>query len=53
MVKKSIAFTESEGTPVLLDICGNFLVLATTLGTIKLYDIARAEPKQIVPVMAL
>jgi hypothetical protein len=30
-----------------MDINGNFLVMATSVGSIRMYDISRAEPKQV------
>jgi intraflagellar transport protein 140 len=44
---KSVPFTEQEGNPKLLDVNGKFLVVATTRGLIKLFDISRREPRQI------
>ena len=46
-VKHTIAFTDSEGEPCTLDVMGNFLVVATTLGMIKMWDISRREPRQL------
>lgn len=49
VVKKFISFTEEEGSPMLLDINGNFLAMSTDVNILRLWDISRAEPKQVVP----
>ena len=40
-VKQTLSFTESDGEPIGLDVCGNFLVTATITGMIKLWDLSR------------
>lgn len=45
-VKQILQFSETEGDPFLLDVCGNFLVAGTTLGYIKVWDLSRREAKQ-------
>lgn len=40
-VKQTLNFTESEGQPIGLDACGNFLVVSTINGVIKLWDLSR------------
>lgn len=40
-VKQTLNFTESEGQPIGLDVCGNFLVTSTINGIIKLWDLSR------------
>jgi len=49
VVKRSISFTEEEGNPVLLDINTQYLAMATDIHILRLWDISRAEPKQVVP----
>ncbi|CAM9220844.1 unnamed protein product, partial [Hapterophycus canaliculatus] len=39
--KNALAFTEAEGNPILLSLCGCFLAVATNLGVIKLYDVSK------------
>ena len=39
--KNSLAFTEAEGNPILLSLCGCFLAVATDAGIIKLYDVSK------------
>ena len=40
-MKQLLAFHESEGDPVLIDVCGSFLVSGTSLGYIKMWDLSR------------
>lgn len=40
-VKQTLNFTESEGEPIGLDVCGNFLVTASLQGIVKLWDLSR------------
>ena len=40
-VKQILQFSETEGDPVLLDVCGNFLVAGTSLAHIKVWDLSR------------
>jgi intraflagellar transport protein 140 len=55
-VKQTLPFADTEGSPVLLDICGfvkgsdrkDFMVCATKNSVLKLWDVSRREPKQIV-----
>eukprot|EP00276_Gloeochaete_wittrockiana_P002244 CAMPEP_0184673476 /NCGR_PEP_ID=MMETSP0308-20130426/86689_1 /TAXON_ID=38269 /ORGANISM="Gloeochaete witrockiana, Strain SAG 46.84" /LENGTH=1407 /DNA_ID=CAMNT_0027120965 /DNA_START=36 /DNA_END=4259 /DNA_ORIENTATION=- len=47
VIKQTLAFSEPEGDPVLLDIGGNFLAVATKNGLIKIWDISRRDAKQI------
>ncbi|XP_050709384.1 intraflagellar transport protein 140 homolog [Eriocheir sinensis] len=44
-VKQTLNFSESEGQPIGLDVCGNFLVASTINGTVKLWDLSRREAK--------
>lgn len=39
--KSALAFTEREGHPILLSLCGCFLAVATDAGVIKLYDVSK------------
>lgn len=39
--KSGLAFTEAEGNPILLSLCGSFLAVATDKGYIKLYDVSK------------
>lgn len=40
-VKQLLLFSETEGNPCLLDICGNFLVVGTDLSHFKSFDLSR------------
>lgn len=40
-VKQTLTFPESEGQPIGIDVCGNFLVTATINGIVKLWDLSR------------
>ncbi|RXG67160.1 hypothetical protein Avbf_13031 [Armadillidium vulgare] len=44
-VKQTLSFQVQEGEPVALDVCGNFLVVGTLYGTIKLWDLSRRQTK--------
>ena len=44
-VKQSIQFTENEGDPFLVTINGTFMVVGTTQGIVKVYDLSRREAK--------
>ncbi|CAL1531559.1 unnamed protein product [Lymnaea stagnalis] len=44
-VKQLITFAEPEGHPVSLDVCGSFLVVATDVGILRVYDLSRREAK--------
>ncbi|CAM9668740.1 unnamed protein product, partial [Ectocarpus sp. 12 AP-2014] len=39
--KSALAFTEAEGNPILVSLCGSFLAVATDRGVIKLYDVSK------------
>lgn len=39
--KSALSFTEAEGDPILLSLCGCFLAVATDKGAIKLYDVSK------------
>lgn len=40
-VKQILQFSEAEGDPILLDVCGNFLVAGSSVGYIKMWDLSR------------
>ncbi|XP_041362442.1 intraflagellar transport protein 140 homolog [Gigantopelta aegis] len=44
-VKQHLVFTDLEGDPVSIDVCGNYLVIATEHGILKVYDLVRREAK--------
>ncbi|XP_033373821.1 intraflagellar transport protein 140 homolog isoform X4 [Parus major] len=44
-VKQLLVFSEAEGNPCLLDICGNFLAVGTDLTQLKIFDLSRREAK--------
>ena len=47
VVRKTIAFTEQEGEPALLNINNKYMAVATSQGYLKVYDVSRAEPKPV------
>ena len=46
-VKSTIAFTDEEGAPTLLDINNRFMAVATSKGRLKVFDVGRREPTQL------
>ncbi|RLV94083.1 hypothetical protein DV515_00013283, partial [Chloebia gouldiae] len=44
-VKQLLLFSEAEGNPCLLDVCGNFLAVGTDLSHLKIFDLSRREAK--------
>ncbi|NXS30109.1 IF140 protein, partial [Pomatostomus ruficeps] len=44
-VKQLLVFSEVEGNPCLLDVCGNFLAVGTDLAHLKIFDLSRREAK--------
>ncbi|KAK7004477.1 intraflagellar transport protein 140 [Biomphalaria glabrata] len=44
-VKQLLTFAEPEGHPVSLDVCGSFLLVATDVGVLRVYDLSRREAK--------
>ena len=40
-----MTFAEPEGRPVSLDTCGHYLVVATDVGIVRVYDLSRREAK--------
>ncbi|NXA13871.1 IF140 protein, partial [Sapayoa aenigma] len=44
-VKQLLVFSEAEGSPCLLDVCGDFLAVGTDLAHLKIFDLSRREAK--------
>uniref|UniRef100_A0A8C0VEY6 Intraflagellar transport 140 n=1 Tax=Cyanistes caeruleus TaxID=156563 RepID=A0A8C0VEY6_CYACU len=44
-VKQLLVFSEAEGNPCLLDVCGNFLAVGTDQTQLKIFDLSRREAK--------
>ncbi|UYV62808.1 IFT140 [Cordylochernes scorpioides] len=44
-LKQSLTFTEEEGRPMCLDICGSFLTCGTEGGWIKMWNLSRREAR--------
>ncbi|KAJ7305775.1 hypothetical protein JRQ81_010141 [Phrynocephalus forsythii] len=44
-VKQLLVFSELEGNPCLLDVCGNMLAVGTDLAHFKIFDLSRREAK--------
>ncbi|NWI54569.1 IF140 protein, partial [Calyptomena viridis] len=44
-VKQLLVFSEAEGNPCLLDVCGDFLAVGTDLAHLKIFDLSRREAK--------
>ncbi|ESO81986.1 hypothetical protein LOTGIDRAFT_223604 [Lottia gigantea] len=44
-VKQILSFIDMEGVPIYLDICGNYLTVATDTGLVRVYDLSRREAK--------
>ncbi|XP_028905060.1 intraflagellar transport protein 140 homolog [Ornithorhynchus anatinus] len=44
-VKQLLMFSETEGNPCLLDVCGNFLAVGTDTAHFKVFDLSRREAK--------
>nr|XP_021492824.1 intraflagellar transport protein 140 homolog isoform X2 [Meriones unguiculatus] len=44
-VKQLLLFSETEGSPCFLDVCGTFLVTGTDLAHFKSFDLSRREAK--------
>jgi len=40
-VKQFLNFTEGEGLPATLNICGNYLTIGSSEGVIKVFDLSR------------
>nr|CAD7588439.1 unnamed protein product [Timema genevievae] len=44
-VKQTLPFTDLEGQPIFMNLSGHFLVVATSCGIIKIWDLSRREAK--------
>ncbi|XP_072167641.1 intraflagellar transport protein 140 homolog [Diadema setosum] len=44
-VKQLISMNENEGEPCTMDVTGNYLVVGTSGGVVKMYDVSRREAK--------
>ncbi|XP_053132123.1 intraflagellar transport protein 140 homolog [Hemicordylus capensis] len=44
-VKQLLVFSEAEGNPCLLDVCGHFLTVGTDMAHFKIFDLSRREAK--------
>ncbi|XP_061850037.1 intraflagellar transport protein 140 homolog isoform X2 [Colius striatus] len=44
-VKQLLVFSEAEGNPCLLDVCGDFLAVGTDLSHFRIFDLSRREAK--------
>ncbi|KAK7788798.1 hypothetical protein R5R35_010909 [Gryllus longicercus] len=44
-VKQTLALAEAEGKPLGLQLCGSFLCVATTCGSLRVWDLSRREAK--------
>ncbi|XP_052768007.1 intraflagellar transport protein 140 homolog [Mya arenaria] len=44
-VKQVINFSDVEGQPVCLDVCGSYLLIGTDIGVLKVFDLSRREAK--------
>ncbi|XP_052071458.1 intraflagellar transport protein 140 homolog isoform X2 [Mytilus californianus] len=44
-VKQVLNFNEVEGQPASIDVCANYLVIATSNGIVRVYDLSRREAK--------
>lgn len=44
-VTHTVPFSDAEGAPVLVDINGRFMAVATAVGVIKCFDVSRSTPK--------
>lgn len=49
VVKKVLSFAEAEGQPIGIDVWGDCLAVVSNTSHVKLWDIARREPKQLLP----
>eukprot|EP01105_Mastigella_eilhardi_P002868 TRINITY_DN1371_c0_g2_i2.p1 TRINITY_DN1371_c0_g2~~TRINITY_DN1371_c0_g2_i2.p1 ORF type:complete len:1217 (+),score=421.92 TRINITY_DN1371_c0_g2_i2:1075-4725(+) len=46
VAKQSLHFSFTDGEPIIMDVCGNFLAVATTTNTLRLFDMERREVKK-------
>ncbi|KAF5894331.1 intraflagellar transport protein, partial [Clarias magur] len=44
-VKQLLVFTEAEGNPVLLSVCGSYLAVGTDTAHVRVFDLSRREAK--------
>ncbi|XP_063235193.1 intraflagellar transport protein 140 homolog [Bacillus rossius redtenbacheri] len=44
-VKQALPFSDAEGQPICMQLCGGFLVVATSGGVLKLWDLTRREAR--------
>jgi intraflagellar transport protein 140 len=49
VVKKVLSFADTEGQPVSIDVWGDCLAVVSNTSHVKLWDISRREPKQLLP----
>ncbi|XP_019615052.1 PREDICTED: intraflagellar transport protein 140 homolog [Branchiostoma belcheri] len=45
-VKQLLTFSETEGEPIAMDVCGHFLVAGTSTNFLRMWDLSRREAKQ-------
>eukprot|EP00794_Sanderia_malayensis_P006805 gene6805-7574_t len=45
-IKQELTFNDQEGDPLLLSICGSFMVVGTSKAVIKIFDLSRREARQ-------
>ena len=48
----TVAFSDSEGVPILVDVNGRFLAMATNKGIVKIFDVSRSPIKQVPAVLS-
>lgn len=53
IIEASISAVSSEGEPIGMDVCGNYLTIFTLDGFLKIYDLSEREPKMITAVRNL
>ncbi|XP_030625080.1 intraflagellar transport protein 140 homolog [Chanos chanos] len=46
-VKQLLVFSETEGNPVLLSVCGSYLAVGTDLAHVRVFDLTRREAKPV------
>ena len=52
-MKQLLSMSESEGEPVSMDVCSNFLVVGTSNGYVKMFDLSRRSVNTATPCVAL
>eukprot|EP00058_Branchiostoma_floridae_P021724 XP_002607214.1 hypothetical protein BRAFLDRAFT_118626 [Branchiostoma floridae] len=45
-VKQLLTFSETEGEPIAMDVCGQYLVAGTSTNFLRMWDLSRREAKQ-------